>query len=288
MFLEIFDRFLFDEIISAGYSRKTEERYITFSRLIVKILGNIDVVEFDERKIRAWRETLIKYQSPDTVRGYVVCLRKFLKYCERRFELKVTIENIKIPRREKRRIEILTSAEVEDFIAEISKRKRGYSEQNRLRNIAIAKLIYCSGLRVSEVCRLNKNSIKNRQMTIIGKSLEPRLCFINKDTEDAIRDYLELRYDNEQALFISNQNGRRITESNIQRVFQRVCENSNGRFERVHPHTLRHCFATRLLDRGVDIVYIQDFMGHQSLDTTKVYMHYSNNRLREVYESANL
>lgn len=202
--------------------------------------------------------------------------------------MKVTIENIKIPRREKRRIEILTSAEVEDFIAEISKRKRGYSEQNRLRNIAIAKLIYCSGLRVSEVCRLNKNSIKNRQMTIIGKSLEPRLCFINKDTEDAIRDYLELRYDNEQALFISNQNGRRITESNIQRVFQRVCENSNGRFERVHPHTLRHCFATRLLDRGVDIVYIQDFMGHQSLDTTKVYMHYSNNRLREVYESANL
>ena len=288
MFLEIFDRFLFDEIISAGYSRKTEERYITFSKLIVKILGNIDVVEFDERKIRSWRETLIKYQSPDTVRGYVVCLRKFLKYCEHKFELKVTVENIKIPRREKRRIEILTSAEVEDFIAEISKRKRGYSEQNRLRNIAIAKLIYCSGLRVSEVCRLNKNSIKNRQMTIIGKSLEPRLCFINKDTEDAIRDYLELRYDNEQALFVSNQNGRRITESNIQRVFQRVCENSNGKFEKVHPHTLRHCFATRLLDRGVDIVYIQDFMGHQSLDTTKVYMHYSNNRLREVYESANL
>ena len=125
-------------------------------------------------------------------------------------------------------------------------------------------------------------------MTIVGKSLEPRLCFINRDTELAIHEYLNARNDIEPALFISNQNGKRITESNIQRIFQRVCENSNGKFEKVHPHTLRHCFATSMLDRGVDIVYIQDFMGHQSLDTTKIYTHYSNHKLREVYEKANI
>ena len=139
-----------------------------------------------------------------------------------------------------------------------------------------------------EMSKLNKNSIKNRQMTIVGKSLEPRLCFINRDTELAIYEYLSARNDIEPALFISNQNGKRITESNIQRIFQRVCENSNGKFEKVHPHTLRHCFATSMLDRGVAIVYIQDFMGHQSLDTTKIYTHYSNNKLREVYEKANI
>lgn len=288
MFLEIFEKFLFDEIISAGFSRKTEERYVIFSRLMVKFFGDFAVEDLDERKIRAWREHLGKYQSPDTVRGYVICLRKFVRYCERRIGLKISVEDIKVPRREKRRIEILTEREVADFIAEMGAKKRGYSENNRLRNVAIAKLIYCSGLRIGEVCRLNKNSIKNRQMTIVGKSLEPRLCFINQDTEQAICDYLSTRNDSEPALFVSNQNGRRITAGNIQRVFQRICESSGGKFEKVHPHTLRHCFATKMLDRGVDIVYIQDFMGHQSLDTTKVYTHYSNRKLREVYERANL
>lgn len=288
MFLEIFDSFLYDEIISIGYSRKTEERYIVFSRLITKFFGNIEISRLDEKKVREWREYLAKYQSPDTVRGYVICLRKFIRYCERRFDIEISAENIKVPRREKRKIDILTNEEVIEFINAISEKRRGYSEVNRLRNIAIAKLIYCSGLRVGEVCKLNKNSIKNRQMTIVGKSLEPRLCFINRDTELAIHEYLNARNDIEPALFISNQNGKRITESNIQRIFQRVCENSNGKFEKVHPHTLRHCFATSMLDRGVDIVYIQDFMGHQSLDTTKIYTHYSNNKLREVYEKANI
>ncbi len=288
MFLEIFDSFLYDEIISIGYSRKTEERYVVFSRLITKFFGDIEVSKLDERKIRAWREHLGKHQSPDTVRGYVICLRRFIRYCERRLDLKISADNIKVPRREKRKIDILTNDEVNDFIDIIGQKKRGYSEVNRLRNIAIAKLIYCSGLRVGEVCKLNKNSIKNRQMTIVGKSLEPRLCFINCDAELAIKRYLDARNDNEPALFISSQNGKRITEGNVQRIFQRVCGNSNGKFEKVHPHTLRHCFATRMLDRGVDVVYIQDFMGHQSLDTTKVYTHYSNNKLREVYENANI
>ena len=103
MFLEIFDSFLFDEIISIGYSRKTEERYVVFSRLITKFFGDIEISRLDDRKVREWREYLAKYQSPDTVRGYVICLRKFIRYCERRFDMRISAENIKVPRREKKK-----------------------------------------------------------------------------------------------------------------------------------------------------------------------------------------
>lgn len=66
-----------------------------------------------------------------------------------------------------------------EFIAEIGRRKRGYSETNRLRNIAMAELLFSSGIRVGELCRLNRNSIRNRQFVVVGKSKTPRPCFIN-------------------------------------------------------------------------------------------------------------
>ena len=218
------------------------------------------------------------------LRGNIICFRSVLRRCVRKGWADIDIEDIKIPKREKRIVNYLTESEIERFIGAVSAKYRGYSRINRLRNTAIVNLLYDSGIRVSELCLLNRNSIKECQFTVIGKSKSPRICFITRKTEEAIAEYLAERSDNERALFIATQNGKRITSDTVRKIFQNACKRSD--FINVHPHTIRHSFATRLLDKEVDIRYIAELMGHESLDTTKMYTHFSNPKLKKIYEKA--
>lgn len=281
---EAFESYRKMEVIAAGLSSKTKESYVYAEKLAVGYFEDVDFDSIKAEDVTEFYEHLLGWQTPDTARGNIVCLRAVARYMKRRFKSKLDPEDIKVPKREKRSINFLTEPEALEFIEVVAEKRRGYAEINRLRNIAIMETLYASGIRVGELCKLNRNSIKQRQFTVVGKSKEPRLCFINSRAETAITDYLKLRYDNERALFISNQNGKRITPGNVRRVFQNVCDRSD--FENVHPHTLRHSFATKLLEHHVDLRYIADLMGHQSLDTTKVYTHYANPRLKKIYEMA--
>ncbi len=281
---EAFENYRKMEIVAAGLSSKTKESYVYAEKLTIGYFGNIEFGDIEAEDIVGFYEHLLGWQAPDTARGNIVCLRAVARYMKRRFETKLDPEDIKVPRREKRNIGYLTEPEVLEFIEVVAEKRRGYAEINRLRNIAIVEALYASGIRVGELCKLNRNSIKQRQFTVVGKSKEPRLCFINSRAEAAVTDYLKLRDDDERALFISNQKGKRITPGNVRRVFQNACSRSD--FENVHPHTLRHSFATKLLEHHVDLRYIADLMGHQSLDTTKVYTHYANPRLKKIYEMA--
>lgn len=94
---------------------------------------------------------------------------------------------------------------------------------------------------------------------------------------------LELRTDKNPALFITNQTGKRLTPGNAQRIFRNLRQRCE--LGEIHPHTLRHSFATCMLAHGVDLCYIGDMMGHQSLDTTKMYTHYENPRLKKIHKS---
>lgn len=180
-----------------------------------------------------------------------------------------------IPRREKRTLDIPTEDEVEEFISILAMKRHGYCNANRLRNVAIGRLIFSSGIRVSEVCSLNRNSIKNRQFTIVGKSRDSRICFIDSQTEKCIADYLNIRTDNNPALFISYQTEKRMTPGNVRNAFEAACARSDGQFIGIRLHALRHSFATKMLNRRVDLRYIGDLMGHADLNTTKVYTHYT-------------
>lgn len=281
---EAFETYRRREVIGAGLSSKTMESYIYAEKVAVGFFGNIDFNLIGLEDVIAFYEYLLNWQTPDTARGNIICLRSVARLMRRCFNGKLDPDDIKVPKREKRSIKYLTEPEVMEFIEVIGAKQRGYAEINRRRNIAMAEVIYSSGVRVSELCKLNRNSIRNRQFTVVGKSKDPRLCFINLRSEQAINAYLKLRNDTNPALFISNQNGHRITPGTVRRVFQLACNRSD--FEDVHPHTLRHSFATYMLEHNVDIRYISDLMGHQSLDTTKIYTHYANPKLRTIYDIA--
>ena len=242
---EAFDNYREIEVISRGLSPKTLESNIYAEKLVTE--------DFSDTEVRkGWSN--------------------------------IDVDDIKIPKREKRVVNYLTESEIERFIEVVSAKYRGYSKINRLRNTAIVNLFYDSGIRVSELCLLNRNSIRERQFTVIGKSKNPRICFITRKTEEAIAEYLAERDDNKKALFIATQNEKRITPDTIRKIFQNACKRSD--FVNVHPHTIRHSFATRLLDKEVDIRYIAELMGHESLDTTKMYTHFSNPKLKKIYEKA--
>lgn len=281
-----FNTYRESEIVAAGLSKKTFESYFYSEKLAVDFFGNVKIETITASDVRDYYAHLLTWQSPDTARGNIICLRAVLRYCKRKGADVLDIEDIKVPKREKRSVDYLTPVEMEEFIEVVAEHRRGYAEINRLRNVAIVKLFCATGLRVGELCKLNKNTIKNRQFTVVGKSKSPRVCFITEEVEDAIGEYLAQRTDSNPALFITNQTERRITPGGVRNIFKAACNRSD--FSGVHPHILRHSFATMLLDRGVDIAHIADLMGHESLDTTKQYTHIVNPKLRRVYENAML
>ena len=281
--VEAFEFYQQNEIVMPGLSSKTLESYTNASKLATRFFGDIDITSLEIGDIVKFAEHLRTWQRPDTVRGNLMCLRSVLRYCARKGLPILDVEDIHIPKREKRVVPCIHDDEATLFRRAVAQKKAGYSSRNRLRNIAMVEVLYSSGIRVSELCRLNRNSIHNRQFTVVGKSATPRLCFITVQAEMAITDYLAVREDSNPALFVTR-DGERINPGGVRFAFKKACERSE--LEHVTPHMFRHSFATRMLERNVDIRYIGEMLGHQSLETTKIYTHVENPTLKKIYENA--
>jgi site-specific recombinase XerD len=279
-----FELYRTDYIVMTNRSPKTEESYRGTCKLLLRRFGDVPLDTLSFEAVRDWRNWLCTWQSNDTVRGNIICLRMVLKFMGKRGFPVMNYDEIPVAKREKRIIKYLNHDEMEAFIQEVGKPRRGYTIENKLRNVAIVRLLYATGLRNSELVALNRDSIKNRTFTVIGKSRDPRIGFIDASAELAIKQYLDTRLDKEKALFVSPQTGKRMTSDTLRKIFQNICERSE--FDGVHPHTIRHSFATRLLEKRVDLRYVGDLMGHVDLNTTRLYTHYSNPKLMEIYNNA--
>ena len=282
---EAFSKYRDEHIIMLNLSPKTEEAYLNTGKLLERYFGNIDMRTLDFEAIRNWRTHLSTYQRPDTVRNNIVNLRNVLKHLRRKQISVIDYELIPVQKREKRIRRYLTEAEYNRFLKEAQRKVVGYSKINRLRNAALIETIYATGLRSNELCALNRDTIRDRQFTVIGKSKDPRIGYVDYRATKAIKEYLAERKDNNPALFISPQTGKRITDDTLRKIFQNICARSDE-FNLVTPRTIRHSYATKLLRKKVDIRYIKDLMGHQSIETTAIYTHYENPQLREIYDNA--
>lgn len=272
-------------VIPSNGSINTEFSYRSTAANLIKYFGDVDISALTIHDIRSWRAHYATFQKPDTIRWRLSCLRSVLKLMRRKGYDVVHYEDIIIPDKEKKLIKFLTPDEVSAFVQVVARRTRGYAEINRKRNIAIVLVLATSGIRISELCALNRDSIRGRQFSTWIKSAKPRVCYITPEAEQAIADYLKMRDDDNPALFVTNQKGRhRITQRAARLIFQTACDNSD--FEGVRPHTLRHSFATTLLSRDVDISYIADLMGHTDINTTRSYTHYCNTKLQQIYDCA--
>jgi integrase/recombinase XerC len=154
-----------------------------------------------------------------------------------------------------------------------------------LRDRAICELLYGAGMRVAELVALDRDDLdlEGGWVRVRGKGARERLVCFGDQARRALTDHLRARPAGEAALW-RNARGGRLTARSVERIVARRL--SSPVLGRVHPHALRHSFATHMLDRGADLRAIQALLGHRSLDTTQVYTHVSVAQLRAAFERA--
>jgi integrase/recombinase XerC len=221
----------------------------------------------------------------------LACLKSFFKLLVREHRLASNpAELVSSPRLPKQLPVFLQESEA----ATLVQLPQGASLKDQ-RDRAILELLYASGLRVSELVQLSDHHIDMPQQLIrvLGKGKKERIVPFGDFAARAITDYVEHRdrlglnqteANGNQPLFVSV-NGARLSARDVQRLVQRF-RLSLSATRRITPHTLRHSFATHLLERGADLRSIQELLGHASLSTTQKYTHVSLQHLRNEYEKA--
>lgn len=281
---EAFAGYRKNEVLAMNYSPNTYQNYQNAERRAVGFFGNIPISNITLDGIHDFYLDMVQTCCADTARGYLSKLRVVLRYCRARGIKTLDPEEIKLPKQQKKYARFLTKEEYYCFMKAISRSHRGYKNIDRVRNTIIAEMLFVTGLRVGELCALNRDSIKDRQFVVIGKSKEPRVCFITQKVEHELAKYLAMRSDGNRALFVDSNTGNRVTKGSVQRIFRRVSKESG--VAACTPHTMRHSFATHMIEEGVDIRFVAAMLGHQSLQTTQRYTHVRDKKLHQIYEAA--
>lgn len=244
-----------------------------------------DLTQIDTIKIRSFLARLHKVNSRTSIARKLSAIKTFFRYLVREGVLTSSpADGLSTPKRESYLPKILSAEQVGALLDQSHTGPRWQV----VRDLAIFELIYSCGLRVSELTGLDIASIDfdNAQVRVIGKGNKERMLPLGRQAGAALAFYLEERTprDGEKALFL-NQRGGRLTARSIQRILKARLLQMNLPTD-VTPHSLRHSFATHLLDAGADLRVIQELLGHSSLSTTQRYTKVSFSHLTNVYDQS--
>jgi integrase/recombinase XerC len=244
----------------------------------------INITDIDTLILRRYLAYLHRKNSRSTIARKLSALRSFFAYLVRQGVLTTNPgELISTPRQKKYLPKTLTVDEVFAFIEQ-----QGGSELLVCRDRAILEVLYSCGLRVGELTALNVDGIDLEQdlVRVLGKGGKERLVPLGQQARAALMRYLDARGEtrDEDALFL-NYRGGRLSARSIERNFKKLLLKA-GLVKDVTPHSLRHSFATHLLDGGADLRAIQELLGHASLSTTQKYTQVSLDHLMDVYDRA--
>jgi len=224
--------------------------------------------------------------SQSSISRKLACLRSFFKYMAREQLLTTNpASNIATPKREKKLPEFLSQDEMNKLLSAASDATKAGR-----RDRAIIETLYSTGMRVSELMCLNISDLDfvGGTLKVQGKGKKERMVPIGGTAVRAVEAYLGDRTENEKQpsspLFL-NKNGTRLTDRSVRRILIKYAKRA-GITKDISPHTIRHTFATHLLDRGADLRSVQDLLGHENLSTTQIYTHVTTKRLKDAYEKA--
>lgn len=276
--------------IEKNRSPKTRENYERYLREFLKFAKVNSPEEITEEIVRNFRLELARRPLKKiTQTYYIIALRNFLKYLIKRDIKVLTPEKIELPKIPSRQIEVLEYDDLERLLSA----PRG-DDLKTLRDKAILETLFSTGMRLSELCSLDRYiDFKRGEISVRGKGDKLRIVFLSERAKSAIQNYLNKRVDIEPALFVSFKKGRkrqkaevigRITPRTVQRLVDYWAKKA-GIPRRVHPHQLRHSFATDLLMNGADLRSVQELLGHSQISTTQIYTHLTNKELKEIHKA---
>ena len=224
-----------------------------------------------------------------TIARRLACLRSFFRYCCREG---ITEHNpaqaLRTPRAGRKLPHFLTTEQVAKLLE-----APPANQPDGLRDRAMLESMYSAGLRVSELVGLNVQDWDRDAniFRVLGKGKKERIAPVGSYAAKALDRWLAVRKpasngkDSDRAALFLNRFGKRLTDRSVRRMIDKYLLET-GLEKITSPHTLRHSFATHLLDGGADLRSVQELLGHQSLTTTQIYTHVSTRRLRETYELA--
>ena len=196
-------------------------------------------------------------------------------------------EDINRPRKEKRLPNFINYSEYMNLLAPVEKEE---NEFLKARNLLLLEILFDTGLRVSEAVNIEINNINKKEQSIkvLGKGNKERIVYYGDYAKNYLEDYLNLRRNinivDKEYLFL-NKNYTRLTRRGVEYLISDISKKALLR-QKISPHTLRHSFATEMLNNGCDIRSVQELLGHKSLSTTGIYTHVTNEVVRQEYLKA--
>lgn len=270
-----FNCYVDEYLILKGADKHQIWHYRALGRYASIILNDIEIEDITMKEIALFQtklRTFGKHRCNNTMNNYVSSFRMVLKYWKKRGIDCLDYTLIPVPKRDPVIPAFLTADEVTKII----------KSTNILRTKLIISLLYSSGIRVSELTQLNRDAIKDRSFTVIGKGRKPRICFIDARTEVFLKRYLSKRKDRLDALIITK-DGTRASNSTIQLIVRNATEKA-GLKKKVSPHTFRHSFATNFMENNGNVRYLAALLGHSNIQTTAHYSHIVNGDLKKIYQ----
>ena len=253
------------------------------------------LAENDIKYNKVTNEELKKYmeylteqnKKPSTISRTIASIRAFYQFeVKNNKNIKDPTESIRSPKIEKRTPCILTAEEVELLLDQPKD-----VDLKGTRDKAMLEFAYATGMRVTEIISLNIDDINLQEATVICKNgTKQRVIPLGKMSLLALKEYVEearnilVKSEKEKALFV-NLNGKRLTRQGFWKIIKYYQEQANITKD-ITPHTLRHSFATHLLQNGADLKSIQMMLGHSDISSTQVYMQFQNGGLNDVYKKA--
>lgn len=271
-----------------NYSEKTREGYILEINKFQNYLdeNRINYKNITKEEVRGYLKYLddFKYKNASISKN-LSALRSFYKFLVME---EVVFNNpfllISNPKKEKKLPDFLNEIEIEDLLNIYD-----LNTYDGIRNRLILELLYSTGVRVSELVNIKLKDINysDKSILIMGKGKKERIVLFGDYTVKLLEKYLResrgFYLDGKVSDYlILNRYGNQISVRSIQKLIN-SCTNKLALKHKVTPHTIRHTFATHLLNHGADIKSVQELLGHESLSTTQIYTHITNDRLRNVY-----
>lgn len=267
----------------AQFREFLRRRYLGGEERLFYMIGKDDIISYI-MYLKGDRE-----YAAATVARKVAAIRSFLHFLVAegviRDDPTATLDSLRVKKHLPKPISV---EEVTRLLAEPGKR----DTLKGIRDRAILEVLYATGMRASELVSLKVDDVNLASACVRcwGKGAKERVIPVHPQAVTCLRQYLEkarahfLRDANEKALFL-NMRGRPLTRQGLWLIFKAYVEKA-GLPPDITPHTLRHSFATHMLDRNADLINVQKLLGHTSISTTQVYTHVSSERLREVYDES--